>query len=140
LIAFNLLNKNGRYYPADVVNPEEDKEYFIEFYAPEYFAITLANVCGLATIAKNKDYLYLKKVRFLRDNDNKLIKVPGTKDLNVVAMFKMGAKIMTRGIGSISEEKAIKEDYELGGLFIDADSSYDFKLNKTKHNEIYKSI
>lgn len=126
LIAFNYWNGNKRYYTYDNVKIDEEKYYFLEFDIEETGKntelINLSQICGVARLAKNKDYLYIKTLKFLRDNDGQLIKF--RNGITAFNKLKTGSKINTKAMGTVSENGKVDKNFELIGLCLSETSSY----------------
>lgn len=136
IIAFNYINSNGRYYPEDVVEIDEEKDYFVEFYMPENGTIKVSDVCAVTKLAKTKDYLYIKSIKFLKDSDDKLVKFYTRNEKNgkqiaetIFSSLKGGAKLNLSGVGTVTTQNrltAVNKDFKVIGLFLGKNSSYNF--------------
>jgi hypothetical protein len=126
VIHFDYWNGNSRYYPFESVNIDENEDYYISFTNPETAITPLSDVLAVTKLKKNKDYLYMDKVRFLRDNNGKLISKNSYQKGNftIVDLLRMGAKITSCGTGTVDENGAIRNDYQLYSLFLTTDYSF----------------
>ena len=113
ILAFDYHNANGRHYPEENVEIDENRDYLVEFDMPENGTIKLTNTCAYAKLAKNKDYLYIKEIKFLRET--------------IVDRLRAGLKINLSGFGTVDKKtNAVNKDFKIIGLFLGVNSSFNF--------------